>query len=348
VRVNLVGSTTEELVALACECGQPAYRGRQLAGWVYGKSARSFDEMSSLPAALRAALAEGTVHPLWNEVRRSASTDGTTKILAEAADGARVECVFLPYSERSSVCVSTQVGCAMDCAFCATAMGGLSRSLCAGEIVDQVLLVRAALGAAVTHVVYMGMGEPLANYAQTVRSIRLLAEEVGISPRRITVSTVGIPDAIRRLAGEGLPVTLAVSLHAPDDALRRELMPVAGAHSLDSLLRACRDWTQTTRRRMTFEYLLLDGINDSADQARELARRIHGCLANVNIIPYNHVEGRGHFHRPRRAAIEAFKRELERAGIAVTERLRRGNPVSAACGQLRNESVEGRKLEDGC
>jgi 23S rRNA (adenine2503-C2)-methyltransferase len=340
----LTGLTTEELQEWARERRLGAYRGRQLADWVYRRSARSFDVMTDLPQKLRGELASSFIHPVLQEEDRSTSPDGAIKFLARARDGERVECVFLPYDDRISLCVSTQVGCAMDCSFCATGIGGLKRDLAPGEIVDQLLLVQAATGQRITHVVYMGMGEPLANYAATVASIRLLSKEVGLSARRITVSTVGLPAAIRRLATERLPITLAVSIHAPDDDVRRVIMPAARLHPLEDLLDACRHWCAVTRRRMTFEYLLLEGINDSPAQARDLARRIRGILGNVNLIPYNHVEGRGKFRRPSRERIEAFRAALEESGIRTTERMRRGNPVSAACGQLRHEAESGRKL----
>lgn len=341
------GRTTSELISLARELGQPDYRGRQLSEWVYRRAARSIEEMTSLPSALRRELAERVRHPVFSVVATSSSLDGTTRFLVEASDGARVECVFLPYDDRASVCVSTQVGCAMDCSFCATGIGGLSRNLEPGEIVDQVLLAQAARGRRITHVVYMGMGEPLANYQATLTSIRLLSGEAGISPRRITVSTVGLPEAIRKLASEGLPITLAVSIHAPNDRLRAEIMPVARLHPLQDLIEACRFYTETTRRKMTFEYLLLDGVNDGPEHARELAALIKGCHANVNVIPYNHVEGRGDFRRPDRKAIDEFKAELTARSVTVTERMRKGNPVHAACGQLRHESANGRKLAPG-
>jgi len=333
--MELIGRSAEELVEIARQMGEKPFRGRQLAEWLYRHGARSLDAMTTLPAAFRQALAQTAVHPLSRVAAQSPSTDGTVKFLLELGDGNSIECVFLPYEDRTTLCVSTQVGCAMGCAFCATAMGGLKRGLTAGEIVDQVLCAQSETGRRITNVVYMGMGEPLANYGATVRSIRLLAGEVGISARKITVSTVGLTQGIRSLAAEGLPVTLAISLHAPEDALRARIMPAAAKHPLPELLRACREYASVTGRRVTFEYLLLDGVNSSREQARQLAHLLHGMLANVNIIPYNHVEGRGDFRRPPRPCIDAFKDELQRAGVTVTERMRRGNPVSAACGQLR-------------
>lgn len=342
--MELVGRTTEELEQIMREMGQPAFRGRQMSEWLYKRSARSFDEMTTLPASVRAGMQERFRHPLVSASAVSRSADGVAKYLVKLPDESSVECVYLPYEDRTSLCISTQVGCAMNCAFCATGIGGLTRDLSAGEMIDQALLAQADQKRRISHVVYMGMGEPLANYAETVRSIRLFTKEMGISARHITVSTVGLAPAIRRLADEGLPVTLAVSIHAPDDVVRSQIMPVARSHPMNELLDACRYWTAQTHRKMTFEYLLLKDVNDSPEQARELAARLRSILANVNIIPYNFVEGRGDFHRPERQKIEAFKRELARSGLTVTERMRRGNPINAACGQLRHEAEKGRKL----
>ncbi|MCC6484468.1 MAG: 23S rRNA (adenine(2503)-C(2))-methyltransferase RlmN [Armatimonadetes bacterium] len=342
--MELIGQTTGELEQIVREMGHPAYRGRQLAEWIYKRAARSTEEMINLPEALRAQIRERFTHPLTNAVEALRSDDGAVKYLVELCDGNRVESVYLPYEDRTSVCISTEVGCAMNCAFCATGIGGLTRNLSAGEMVDQVLLAQADQKQRISHVVYMGMGEPLANYTQTVKSLRLLTGELGISARHLTLSTVGLAPAIRQLADEGLPITLAVSIHAPDDALRAQIMPIARTHSMDELLDACRYWIEKTHRKITFEYLLLENVNDSPEQARDLARRLKSLLANVNIIPYNFVEGRGDFHRPKRQRIDAFKRELEQQQINVTERMRRGNTINAACGQLRHESEKGRKI----
>ncbi len=336
--------TTQEIEQRLTDAGYPRYRGRQVSEWLYKRSVRSLRELSNLPEKLRTHLEESFRHPLTTAVQSSESADNTIKFLVQLHDGNRIECVFLPYEDRISLCVSTQVGCAMNCTFCATAIGGLVRDLSAGEIVDQVLMAQASTGRRVTNVVYMGMGEPLANYHETVKSIRLLNQEAGISARRITVSTVGIVPAIRQLAGEGLPITLAVSLHAPTDSLRGSLIPTAFWYPLGDLLEACQFWIEKTNRRVTFEYLLLKGVNDSPNHAHQLAAQISSLLANVNIIPYNHVEGRGQFSRPPREDIDRFKAELELAGVTVTERMRRGNPVDGACGQLRNESEKGRKI----
>lgn len=342
-RPPLAGLGAQQLREWALGAGAPAYRGAQIADWVYRRSARDIGQMSDLPIHLRDLLSQQFLHPACRLTSSSVSGDGSAKLLWQLADSLSVETVLLPYERRTSVCVSTQVGCAMDCKFCATGIGGLARNLLAGEIVDQVLGAQAECKASVTHVVYMGMGEPLQNYVNTTSSIRLINQELGISVRRITVSTVGIAPAIRRLADEKLGVTLAVSIHAPSDDLRAQFMPVASMHSLPSLIDACRYFAETTGRRVTFEYLLMDGLNDHPAQARELARVIRPVLANVNLIPYNYVEGRGEFRRSSQQAIARFRRALETQGVTVTQRLRRGNPIDAACGQLRN-TAEGSKV----
>ncbi|MEI6915688.1 MAG: 23S rRNA (adenine(2503)-C(2))-methyltransferase RlmN [Armatimonadota bacterium] len=342
--MELTGRTSQELSEMAVEFGQPSFRGNQIGEWLYKKTVRAIDDMINLPASLRAEMALKCQHPLLKISTVDRSIDGTAKYLLDLADGNRVECVYLPYADRKSICISTQVGCAMDCSFCATGIGGLTRDLTAGEIVDQVLLTQAEEKQRITHVVYMGMGEPLANYDQTVKSIRLLLNEVGISARHITVSTVGLAPAIRRLANEGIPLNLAVSIHASADNVRSTIMPIASVHSMADLLDACRYWIETTKRKITFEYLLLAGVNDGPSDAVELGRRIKPLLASVNIIPYNHVEGRGDYRRPDRHRINTFKEALTAAGVTVTERKRKGNPINAACGQLRHESEIGRKI----
>ncbi len=337
-RSELLGLTTAELNALCEELGCPAYRAKQLADWIYRKGARNLDSMTNLPRDLRSKLAEAATLTRSTVLRESRSRDGTAKFLLELGDGETIESVLLPYEDRVSVCVSTQVGCAAGCAFCATAECGLVRNLTTGEIVDQVLtLSQAGSGTRVTHVVFMGMGEPLLNLRNVVKAVRLLHDEVGISMRRMTISTVGVTPAIRRLAELDLQLTLAISLHAPDDQLRRKLIPISARYPLDDLVAACRGYANRTKRRVTFEYLLLAGVNDSRAQAAALAKLIKGTLCHVNLIPLNRVMAKS-FSRPSRHAVGAFRSVLEQAGIEVTQRLERGHAVSAACGQLRRRS----------
>jgi 23S rRNA (adenine2503-C2)-methyltransferase len=333
---TLIGQTTAEMERIAQECGEPAYRGRQLARWLYRRGAAAFEQMTDLPQPFRARLAESYVVGKSRIVHRDIASDGTIKYLLELADGERIESVYLPYEDRVSVCLSTQVGCPAGCAFCATAQGGLARNMTAGEIADQILTLQADNpNRRISHAVYMGMGEPLLNYEGTVQSARLLIKEVGMSARHLTFSTVGIAPGIRRLADEDLPVTLALSLHAPDDDLREQLIPTARKWKLDEILDACREYHAKTKRNLTFEYLLLAGINDSPEQARALAERLRGLPGNVNLIPFNYVETPQGFRRPSAERIAAFRAALEKAGRVTTQRMERGHAISAACGQLR-------------
>jgi 23S rRNA (adenine2503-C2)-methyltransferase len=333
----LIGLTTKECEAVAQEAGQPAYRGRQLAAWLYRRGALSLDAMTDLPSAFRARLAETYTVGLPVVAHRDAAPDATVKYLMKMADGETVESVYLPYPDRVSVCLSTQVGCPAGCTFCATAQGGLSRNLTAGEIVGQLLRMQTESERRISHAVYMGMGEPLWNVEAVVKSLRLLGNEVGISLRNLTVSTVGVVPGIRALAKEDLPVTLALSLHAPDDTLRAHLIPTARKWKLDEILDACAEYAHTTGRNLTFEYLLLGGVNDSPEQARALAALLKEkkLPGNVNLIPFNYVETPQGFRRPERSRIAAFREELEKAGRIATQRMTRGHAIAAACGQLR-------------
>jgi 23S rRNA (adenine2503-C2)-methyltransferase len=301
--------------------------------------------MTNLPAGFRASIAERAAIGLPQVVARSEASDRTVKLLLDYA-GARVETVLLPYDDRVSVCVSSQVGCAAGCVFCATGMLGLTRNLTAGEIVGQVISASAALREApwnhgnfgppqsINHVVFMGMGEPLWNLGNVVKAIHILNEEMGIGMRGITVSTVGIPDEIRRLAEHKLQITLAVSLHAGTEETRRSLVPVGRKYPLNDVITAARDYFDTTGRRVTYEYVLLGGVNDTPFEARALATRIRGTQSHVNLIPWNPAGSREAFHEPREADVWAFRRILEDAGIAVTQRTERGQGIAAACGQL--------------
>lgn len=335
--MELLGLARAELSSEVERLGFPSYRGKQIADWLYKKCAHSLTELSNLPAAMREKLAQEATVSRAEIVTVSWSADGTAKYLLKLSDGQTIESVLLPYSDRTSVCVSTQVGCAAGCLFCATAMCGFVRNLTAGEIVDQVLTLQEHGGRKITHVVFMGMGEPLLNLDNLLKAMQLLNEEVGISMRRLTVSTVGITPAISKLAELDLPFTLALSLHAPDDELRKQIIPMARKYPLPELLQACRDYANTTKRRVTFEYLLLAGVNDAPEQAHKLAKLLHGLLGHVNLIPYNAVAGR-EFQRPSGKAVQAFRRILEAEGIEVTQRLERGHEVAAACGQLKRQS----------
>ncbi|MGB9620566.1 MAG: 23S rRNA (adenine(2503)-C(2))-methyltransferase RlmN, partial [Armatimonadota bacterium] len=343
---QLIGLSSPEIAALCRELGHLTYRGRQIARWLYRTRVRDFDSMTDIPRDLRHKLAECADLTRSRVLRESRSKDGTTKLLLSMADDEAIECVLLPYQDRVSVCVSTQVGCPAGCIFCATASGGFVRNLTAGEIVEQVLTLSDVLGPGdrVTHVVFMGMGEPLLNLQNVVKAVDLLHDGVGISMRRMTISTVGITPAIRKLSELDMQLTLAVSLHAPDQELRRKLIPISARYPLDELISACRDYANRTRRRVTFEYLLLSGVNDSPKHARALARLLRGMLCHVNLIPYNPVAGKS-FSRPSGRAITVFRSILEDSGVAVTQRVERGHAVSAACGQLRRRCLKARAHE---
>jgi 23S rRNA (adenine2503-C2)-methyltransferase len=332
---TLLGLNTDELCALVQEYGEPAYRGKQLAEWIYQHGVRTFDEMTNLPDKLRARLNGEYEVGRSQTVAVQRSKDGTEKLLLELHDGSMVETVGLPYADRFSCCLSTQVGCPVGCVFCATGLGGFTRNLTAGEIVDQVLAVQEASGKRVDHVVFMGMGEPLLNYEATLKAIQLLNGELGIAMRHLTVSTVGYVPGIGRLAQEKLQITLAVSLHAPTDELRRKLIP-GMTYDVAEIIDACREYLQQTGRRVTFEYCLLEGVNDGVAEAQELAKLLQGMNCHVNLIPYNPVAGLA-FHGLQRKRIKAFREVLEGAGIQVTQRLQRGSDIDAACGQLRTK-----------
>ncbi|MGH2348671.1 MAG: 23S rRNA (adenine(2503)-C(2))-methyltransferase RlmN [bacterium] len=343
-RYELKGRTLQELEAFARSLGEPAFRGRQLARWIYRRDAADFEDMTDLPAALRQRLAgRARITRLAPVAAVSADGGDTIKYLLALADGATVETVFMRYGDgRRSVCISTQVGCAMGCTFCATGLAGLTRNLTAAEIIDQVLHVQRTTGQRVTNVVFMGMGEPLANFDATLAAVRLLNAPyaVGIAMRQLTVSTVGLVPQIRALAAQRLQLTLAVSLHAPTDELRSSLVPVNRRWPVAELLAASRDYAASTGRRVSFEYVLMEGINDTPALAARLGDLLvtlpdaPPALYHVNLIPWNPVYGL-QYRRPSRGRVEAFADALRRRGIAVTVRVERGIEIDAACGQLR-------------
>lgn len=337
-RLELLGLDRSELSSLCEELGQPRFRSKQIAEWLYKKGARDVASMTNLPAAMREELARVATTYRSEVIDQARAPDGTVKYLLGLSDGEAIESVLLPYSDRTSVCVSTQVGCPAGCLFCATAKCGFVRDLTAGEIVDQVLTLQEQSGKRISHVVFMGMGEPLLNFDNVVKALHLLNDEVGIGMRRLTISTVGIPAAIERLKQLDLQITLAISLHAPDDALRRQLIPIAARQPLAELISACRGYADFTKRRITFEYLLLAGVNDAPAYAEALAKLLRHTLCNVNLIPLNEAPDVP-FKRPSRSAIGAFRTVLEEAGIEVTQRMERGHSIAAACGQLRRRRL---------
>ena len=340
----LLEFTYEQLDKLFSDWGEPSYRTQQVWEWVYRHLADDFQAMTNLPKSLRRRLEDEFVLNPLEPVDEVVSGDGSTrKVLFRLRDGETIESVLMLYPRRRTVCVSTQVGCPIGCAFCATGRSGFRRNLKAGEIIAQVLHFAREMKPQVgkdekpiTNVVVMGMGEPFLNYEATLRAIRTLNDHRGfnLGARRFTISTVGIVPGIRKLAKERLQVELAVSLHAPNDEIRDRLVPVNQGYPIKRLMVACRQYIEQTNRRITFEYVLIDGVNDSIRHARELATLLSGMLCHVNLIAMNPVPDVPYGPPPRRKVL-AFEEELRRLGISVTLRSGKGVDIQAGCGQLR-------------
>lgn len=333
---NILENDPDSLVGVVSELGEKKFRAAQLAGWL-SKGVADFDEMGNLPKSFREKLGEHYYIDIPKVITcQHSRTDETRKCLFEFRDGARVESVFMKYSYGNSICISSQVGCRMGCTFCASTRKGLDRSLTAGEMLAEVLAMRNLTGEPINHVVIMGIGEPFDNYENLAGFIHLIHHPKGynLSLRNITVSTCGLIPAIRRFAEDFPQVNLAVSLHAPNDEIRRQSMPIARKYSYDELMDACRDYTKVTGRRITFEYALIDGFNDSEAQAAELASHLRGWQTHVNLIPLNPVAGTG-YKTSRRDNVQRFRAVLESKHVAVTVRRTLGADIDAACGQLR-------------
>jgi 23S rRNA (adenine2503-C2)-methyltransferase len=344
IKPHLLDLTPNDLDAFVASIGEPPYRARQILEWTYVRGATSYDAMTNLSKNLRAQLAERFDLYTSTLLRRAASSDGTVKLLLQWPDGATSECVMIPAEDRRTACISSQVGCPAQCRFCASGLDGLERNLTTGQIVEQVLRVRAeaeASGARLSNVVFMGLGEPLANYDAVLRAVRTINAPWGpnIGARKITISTVGLPKQIRRLAEEGLQLNLALSLHAPSDDLRAELIPWAEKISLAELSDACRYYFEKTGREITLEYILLHGVNDRPQHAAQLARFARTLRCNVNLIRYNPVEGLP-YERPTAQASDAFQRSLRDHGVNSHLRTSRGLDIDAACGQLRRKTAK--------
>lgn len=338
----LLDMTREELAAFLGSLGQPAFRGAQVFAWLH--KGVPFSEMTSLPKALRDQLRDHCVDlPMEIVETRPSGKDDTVKFLMACQDGNVVESVLMRYHYGYTLCVSTQVGCRMGCAFCASTLGGCVRDLTAGEMLCQVLLANRFLAERghVGHVVLMGSGEPLANYAQTLRFLRLVndPEGLGIGLRNISLSTCGLAPQIDALAGEGLPVTLSVSLHAPNDEIRARIMPIAKTYPMEALMGAVRRYVKKTGRRVVFEYALIDGLNDRPEHARVLASLTKGLQCHVNLIPLNHVKERD--LRPASSQnVQAFLKILEGLHVSATCRREMGADIGGACGQLRRAHLK--------
>jgi 23S rRNA (adenine2503-C2)-methyltransferase len=337
-RPNLFGCTRDELRAWVTSQGQPLYRGDQLFNWLYHKRVTTFDAMSNMSKVLRGEFAgRADIRRPSVAIRRTSTVDDTVKYLFELDDGERIESVLMRDGARTTVCVSSQVGCSQGCTFCATAQIGLKRNMTTGEILGQIAAIEDDIGVgAVTNVVFMGMGEPLANYKNLIAALRILSSPDGfcISARRITVSTSGLLPAIERFTSERLKAGLALSLNATTDDVRNVLIPSNRRYTIEAVLNVCRRWTQTTGRRLTVEYVLLDGMNDSLEDARRLIRMLRTIPSKVNLIPFNPVENT-EFRQPSATRVEAFQRELSDAHVVATVRNTKGRDIAAACGQLR-------------
>jgi 23S rRNA (adenine2503-C2)-methyltransferase len=332
---NYFEITRDKAREVLADAGHKAFRAKQLADWVYNKGVTDPTVMSNLPAAVTDEFSF-----LTSSVAQQAdSSDGTTKLLLNLSDNCQIETVLIPSEKRATACVSTQAGCAIGCKFCASGLGGLQRNISTGEILQQLIHLRQTTGTAPTNVVFMGMGEPLANYEASIAAIRAIIDpdRFGISARRVTLSTIGIPSAIRRLATEDLPITLAISLHAPSDELRREIIPSAAKHSIDQILQAAGEFYEARKREVTLEYILLEGVNDAEHHARNLSRLAGRLRCNVNLIRYNPVESLP-FAPSTRGATEAFINTLRETGTNATLRTARGTDIAAACGQLKGRN----------
>lgn len=356
VRRALLDVGRAELLEWLCDHGQPPMRARQLRRWILTGRAESFEQMTDLPLGLRQDLGADFVPLSTSIAHQQAARDGTHKLLLRLSDGRHIECVLIKENDRRTACISTQVGCGMGCVFCASGLNGVVRNLTAGEILEQLVRLgnllpltptplprreKGSEGQRLTNIVVMGMGEPLANLDHLVAALEVACAKdgLGIGARHVTVSTVGLPAKIRRLADLGKPYHLAVSLHAPNDALRTRIVPTNPKTGIAAILEAADYFFEQTGRRVTYEYVLLNGINDAPAQARELAILLRGRCAHVNLIPFNDVAGLP-YRRPTPAALNVFVRELRQAGVNVKVRKRKGSEIDAACGQLRRRVEE--------
>ncbi len=336
--VNLKDLTYPELKELIIELNEPEFRAKQIFSWLY-KGVSDFDEMTDLSKSLRAKLSEASfISSLSIEKRLISKLDGTRKYLFRLSDGNFIESVLMKYNHGYTICVSSQVGCRMGCKFCASTLNGRIRNLTPGEITDQILTVQKDAGISISNIVMMGIGEPLDNFDNLLIFLENISSDKGlnIGMRHITVSTCGLTDRIKELADRKLQLTLSVSLHAADDSVRSEIMPVNRKYSLKELIAACDYYLEMTNRRISFEYTLIDGVNDNLNEAERLYRLLRGRLCHVNLIPVNPVKETG-FKRTNRGNVEKFQQYLEKRGLPATIRREMGSDINAACGQLRNE-----------
>ncbi|MCI8702819.1 MAG: 23S rRNA (adenine(2503)-C(2))-methyltransferase RlmN [Anaerotignum sp.] len=336
-KTDLRSMDSAELEQFIIEMGEPGFRAKQLFEWIHGKHAADFAEMTNLPKTLREKLESTAKLPRTEVVRKLVSQkDGTRKYLFALENGSVIESVLMKYEYGNTVCISTQAGCRMGCQFCASTLDGVERSLTAGEMLSQVYEIQKDCGERVSGVVLMGSGEPLDNYENVLKFLRLINDRKGqnMGQRHITLSTCGLIDKIYELAEENLQITLAVSLHAPNDGIRNSIMPISRANPMDTLLSACRAYAEKTKRRITFEYAMMQGVNDSDACARELAGRLRHMLCHVNLIPVNDVKERA-FVKSSDERVRRFAAILQDNSVETTVRRRLGSDIDAACGQLR-------------
>lgn len=341
---NLKDFTIEELQQYLDNLGEPKFRAKQIFAWL-GRGVTSFEQMTNIPKELRQTLAESCYISRAEAAGiYQSSIDQTRKYLLKLMDGNMVECVAMYYKHGITICISCQVGCRMGCRFCASTIGGLVRSLTPGEMLDQIQYVQNDIGERISNIVMMGIGEPLDNYDNVVKFLRIVNHPDGmnIGFRHISLSTCGVVDNIMRLADEGMPITLSVSLHAPTNDIRNTMMPINHKYPIEQLLDACKKYIQKTSRRISFEYAMIKGVNDGPEHAALLANKLHGMLCHVNLIPVNPVKERA-YRKPDQQAIRSFLAELEKRGITATIRRELGSDISASCGQLRRaKTLEGK------
>ncbi|MCX7711936.1 MAG: 23S rRNA (adenine(2503)-C(2))-methyltransferase RlmN [Clostridia bacterium] len=339
-KINLLDLTVEEIQQLMVDLKQEKFRAKQIYQWV-NKGIKDLDEMTNLSKSLREALGNvSTIRKLKIKHKLVSKIDGTTKYLFELEDGNIIESVLMVYKHGLTVCISSQLGCKMGCGFCASTGLGFIRDLTPGEILDQVLTIQTDAGKRVGNIVIMGIGEPLDNYDNIVKFLKLVnhPEGLNIGYRHVSLSTCGLVPEILKLSRENMPITLSISLHAPNDAIRGEIMPVNKKYSIDKIIEACKIYTEVTKRRITFEYAMISGLNDSRENALELARRIKGMLCHVNLIPINAIESAS-YKKSERRNIDQFREILEKYGIEATVRRELGADINAACGQLRRSMI---------
>jgi len=346
--IDIKSMNITELEDLLKELGEPKFRAKQIFDWLHAKQVDSFEEMTNLSKGLREKLSETAAINGVEIVRKLVSQiDGTRKYLFALSDGAIIESVLMKYEHGNTVCISTQVGCRMGCKFCASTLDGVERGLTAGEMLSQIYAIQKDCGERVHGTVLMGSGEPLDNYDNVVKFLRLINDPKGqnMGQRHITLSTCGLVDKMYDLAEEDLQITLAVSLHAPNDGIRTQTMPIAKVYSMDKLLQACRDYADKTKRRITFEYALIHGVNDGDEHAWELVKKLRDMLCHVNLIPVNDVKERNYV-KSTADRVKRFAGILNENGVETTVRRKLGSDIDAACGQLRRSHMNEQKTEE--